>query len=368
MIKLQNFDADYKQIRNVLNKKISILYKHHKYIMGPEIYELEKKLSKFSNYKYCVTVGNGTDALFLSLISLNIKKGSEVLVPAMSWISSASVILLAGLKPVFLDIDRENACVDYKKIESKISKNTGCLITVNLYGNKPNYNEIIKICKRNKIKIIEDAAQSFGSINNEKVKKNIEIMCTSFFPAKTLGCYGDGGACFTDNTSIYNKLNLLKILGQKKKSYSILLGVNSRLDSYQACVLLSKLGYYKKNLKKRYEIAKQYKYVFDKLNIISLIDLDLTDNTCTSFPILVSNRKKFINYMKKFKIETGINYPYSLIEQPIFKKYMNKEKHKNSIFISDRVVCLPINPFIKKNEIKYIVNIIKKFIFANNGI
>ena len=367
MIKLQDFKSDYKQIKSSLDKRIINLHKHNKYILGPEVFQLEDKLSKFAKYNYCTTLGNGTDALFLSLMSLDLKKGSDVLVPAFSWISSASSILLAGLNPVFVDIDINNGCIDYKQLELKITKKTKCLITVNIYGNKPNYKKIIQICNDKDIKIIEDAAQSFGSINTRTILNNIDIMCTSFFPAKTLGCYGDGGACFTNSKKINDRLKLLKILGQEKKSYSKYLGINSRLDTMQACVLLSKLSFYKKNLKRRYSLATLYKFYLNKLNVISILDLSILDNTCTSYPILVSDREKFVKYMNSFKIEIGLNYPYALIDQPIFKKYKNRS-HRNCLILSKKTVCLPINPFIKDYQVKYIVKRIKKFILINNGI
>ena len=361
MIKLQDFPSDYNQIKKKLKKKLERLHSHHNYILGPEVKELEKRLSIFSRYKFCVTLASGSDAILISLLSMNFKKGSEIIVPAVSWISTASSVILAGLKPVFVDIDLKTACINYQKIEEKITKKTKCVISVNLYGNKPNYKKIIDLCNKYKLKIIEDGAQSFGSINSKKKLEKIHVMCTSFFPAKTLGCYGDGGACFTNSKRIYEKIRMLKILGQKRKSYSMLLGINSRLDTYQACVLLSKLDYYSKNLKKRFEIASLYKSLLEKINIECLIDLSIKDNTCTSFPILISNRDEFIDYMKKNKIEIGVNYPYALIDQPLFKIY-KKGLYKNSISLTKKVVCLPINPYIKNEQVRYIVNKIKKFI------
>lgn len=367
MIKLQDFSSDYNQIKKKLKNRLKKLHSHHNYILGPEVEELENRLSSFSKHKYCVTLASGTDAILISLLSMNFKKGSEIIVPAVSWISTASSVILAGLKPVFVDIDLKTACIDFQKIEEKITKKTKCLISVNLYGNKPNYEKIIDLCNNYKLKIIEDGAQSFGSINSKKYLEKIHVMCTSFFPAKTLGCYGDGGACFTNNKRIFDKIKMLKILGQKRKSYSMLLGINSRLDTYQACVLLSKLDYYSKNLKKRFEIASLYKSLLDEINVVSLIDLSIKDNTCTSFPILVSNRDDFVKYMKKNNIEIGVNYPFALIDQPLFKIY-KKGFYKNSITLTKKVACLPINPYIKDHQVRLVVNQIKRFVLQNNGI
>ena len=183
MITLNNFKEDYLEIKSNLDIRLKKLFKHNIYILGPEVQELEKKLSLIAGFKYCVSVANGSDALHLSLRAMNLPKGSEVIVPALSWISSASSILLAGLIPVFVDVNKSNGCIDENEIKKKITLKTKCIISVNLYGNKPDYNKIYELCKKRKIKLIEDAAQSFGS-NTIKVN-GTDILCTSFFPAKT---------------------------------------------------------------------------------------------------------------------------------------------------------------------------------------
>ena len=358
MITLNNFKKDYLEIKSNLDIRLKKLFKHNIYILGPEVKELEKKLSIIADFKYCIAVANGSDAIHLSLRAMNLPKGSEVIVPALSWISSASSILLAGLKPVFVDVNMNNGCISEDDIKNKITLKTRCIISVNLYGNKPDYNKIYDLCKKRKIKLIEDAAQSFGS-NKIKIK-GTDILCTSFFPAKTLGCYGDGGACFTNNFNIYKKIIRLRSHGQVKKSYASNLGTNSRLDTIQACVLLSKIPYYEFNLKKRFDVAKKYKEYTSHLDIKYLLDLNVKKNNCTSFPIIINKRSEFVKFMKLNKIEIGTNYPYALTQQPLFKK--NNKKFKIANYIAKNIACLPINPYMKKSEIRYVVNKLETFI------
>ena len=207
---------DYSKVK----KNISKVIKSNNFILGKETYMLEKKLSKYVGAKYCTTTSSGTDALLIALMYLDLKKGSEVITPAYSYISSAEVILRLGLKPVFVDIDSETALIDTKKIEKKISNKTSCIIVVSLFGQIPNVKELLKIKAKYNLPIIEDAAQSFGAKYKNKKSCNIfDIGCTSFFPTKSLGCFGDGGALFTNNKILAYKFFQIRQHGQKKKYY-----------------------------------------------------------------------------------------------------------------------------------------------------
>ena len=249
MNKFNDLNIQQEKIYNNLNKSIRRVFKHGKYIMGPEIDRLEKKLSSYVNSKYCITVSSGTDALLISLMALNISKGDEVITSPFSYFATSEVILMLGAKPIYVDIDLLTYNIDVNKIENKITNKTKAIMPVSIFGKCADLTNLEKISKKYKIPIIEDAAQSFGAIHNNRRSCNFgDIGCTSFFPSKPLGCYGDGGACFTNNISLANKIKKLRIHGQFKTNQPDLAGLNARLDSIQAAILIEKFKIFSKEV------------------------------------------------------------------------------------------------------------------------
>ena len=237
---------------NKIKKKISNVIDSKNFILGKEVNVLEKRLSNFVNSKYTITVSSGTDALLISLLSLKLKKNSEVITPAFSYISSAEVIERAGLKPIFCDVEPNTALIDVNKMETLINKNTSCIIIVSLFGQIPDVEALKKIKKKFNLPIIEDGAQSFGSsYKNLRSGSIFDIGCTSFFPTKSLGCYGDGGSIFTSSKSIYLYAKQIRQHGQKKKYLFDINGLNARLDTIQAAVLLEKLKIFNSTIKRK---------------------------------------------------------------------------------------------------------------------
>jgi len=361
-IKIVDLNKTYKIIRKKLNLRINKVLNSQKFILGEEVEKLEKNLSKYLNVKYSLGVSSGTDALILALMACDVGKGDEVIVPDMTWISSVSSIILVGAKPVLADVNIENGTIDLDKIKKKISKKTKAIIAVGLYGHLPNLIKLKKIADKNKILLINDGAQSFGSkINGKFCHSYTAVSCTSFFPAKVLGSFGDAGACFTNSKKIYDKMKLIRSHGQSDKSYSILLGLNARIDTIQACVVSEKLKIINKEIKKRKKVISIYKKKLDKFNNFKILsEINTTESNGSSFVILVNERDKFQKFLRENGVQTANLYKYSISEQPTFKKYNTKDL-KISKIISKMNVCLPCHPYLSEKDIDYVCNIIKKY-------
>ena len=239
------------KLEKLIDKNIKNVFKHGKYILGPEINSLEQKLKDFVGAKNCIVVSSGTDALLIALMALKISHGDEIITTPFSFISTAEVIALLGAKPIFVDIDKKTYNIDPTKIESKITEKTKAILPVSLYGQPADFQTINKIASKYKIPVIEDAAQSFGASHHGKMSCNLsEIAATSFFPSKPLGCYGDGGACFTNNDELAKKIRRISLHGQEKRYFHTEIGINGRLDTMQAAILLAKLDFYESEIKK----------------------------------------------------------------------------------------------------------------------
>ena len=343
-------------------KNLKKIIKKGNFILGNEVKNFEKNLSKYTKTKYCVGCGNGSDALFLALKSLNLKKKDEVIIPDMTYIATASAVLNNGCKLRLADVDLENASIDQKDLIKKINKRTKAIIVVNLWGYSANYEILKKICKRKKIFLIEDAAQSIGSYNEKGINSgNLgDIACFSFFPGKNLGAYGDGGAVVTNNKKIYKSILQLRTHGALKKFKHDVIGINSRLDTVQASILNEKLKRIDLINNKRRSIAKYYLkslknkkiYLFKKIN----------NGSCFhQFVVLVKNRKKFTNYLKQNKIPFGFHYPYSIHKLKAVQGHYKDKNFKNSLKISSSCVSLPIDPNLSKRKLDYIINKINLF-------
>jgi len=366
-IKIIDLNQSYKIIRKKLNLKIDKVLNSQKFILGEEVEKLENSLSKYLNVKYSLGVSSGTDALILALMACDIGKGDEVIVPDMTWISSVSSIILVGAKPVLADVNIEDGTIDLDKIKSKISKKTKAIIAVGLYGHLPNLVKLKKIADKNKIQLINDGAQSFGSkINGNYCHNYTSVSCTSFFPAKVLGSFGDAGACFTNSKKIYDKMKLIRSHGQSHKSYSVLLGLNARIDTIQACVVSEKLRIINKEIKKRKKVINFYKKKLSKFkNFKILSGINTTEDNGSSFVILVDKRDKFQKFLRENGVQTANLYKYSISEQPTFKKYNTKDL-KISKIIAKMNVCLPCHPYLNEKDINYVCKIIEKYFNNRN--
>ncbi len=348
-----------RDISNSINKK--------DFILGDAVKEFEIKFSKIAGARYAVGCANGTDALILSLMSLNLKKNDEVIVPGLSYISTGLSVILTNSKLVFVDVDQNTGLISIEKIKEKITKKTKAIIPVNLYGQRVNLLRLRKVVGK-KISIIEDSAQSHFAFDIDNKKKNFnnlsETACYSFYPAKNLGAYGDGGLITTNKKNLYNKLLALRNLGSIKKNKHFLVGKNSRLDTIQAVVLSNKL----KNIlllnEKRRNIAKIYD---EKLKEIKEIKLTRTNAGSSRhlYVIRVKKRDKLIKYLKKRKIACQIHYSYSLNKLKAFEKKIDKIKLKNSERWALECMSLPMHPNLTKSHALRVIDEIKKYFGYN---
>ena len=355
--KLQDQYQLYKQeidaaIYSVLNKS--------NYIMGEEIIELESSLEKFTGAKYAISCSSGTDALLLAMMALNIKPGDEIITTPFTFIATAETIAFLGAVPVFVDIDEKTYNINPALIEEKITSKTKVIMPVSLYGQPANIDMIQKIADKNNLKIIIDGAQSFGSTYNGIMDSNLgDISTTSFFPAKPLGCFGDGGAIFTNNEEIAIKMKQLRVHGQTKRYHHKYIGIGGRLDTIQAAILNVKLKHYEKDLKLRQEVANKYtKILSSKDLILPSIDENAT-SSWAQYSIRVKNREVLQSHLKENGVPTAIHYPIPLHLQECFK-YLNYKKgdYPISEMISDEIISLPMNPYLNDEEIKYISEIL----------
>ena len=356
---LRDPNLDYKN----LNYKISKLIDSKSYILGKQVKHLENRLASYVKTNYCVTTSSGTDALLIALLSLNLKKNSEVITPAFSYISSAEVILRAGLKPVFVDVEPNTALIDVDKLKKKINKRTSCIIVVSLFGQLPDVQKLKNIKKKYNLPIIEDAAQSFGAkFNDHKSCAIFDIGCTSFFPTKSLGCFGDGGAIFTKKKKLYSIFKQIRQHGQKKKYYYDITGLNARLDTMQAVILLEKLKNFEKNLLLKKRLYQLYRKNLKENKNLKYINIK--DNYTSCFPllnVLVKKRNKLKDFLNKRNISTNIYYPLILTKQKIFNKLKVDKFMPISKKISEEILSLPFHLSMNEKQVKYVTNNIIKF-------
>ena len=360
MIKFFDIKKQDKKFHNKILSKINNIILNSTFIDGKEVSLFEEKFKRFCNVKHCITVGNGTDALLIALKSLNLEKGSEVIVPAMTWKSTALAPLNLGLKVKLVDTEKKSSNFNLDDLRKKISKNTRVIIVVHLYGNPGDIKQIKKIIKGKKIHIIEDAAQAHGAFDfslKKKIGSIGDIACFSFYPGKNLGAYGDGG-CITTNNDRFNKnIRMIKNLGSLDRYDCEVPGINSRLDTIQAAILNLKLKDLNKNNKKRVKIAQIYKrnIVNNKIEILNY------KRGCVyhQFIILSKIKKKIIEIFKKEKIQFAQHYPISINKLKIFKKHQNKT-FKNSEFLSKFGLSLPIDPNLKHHQILKVCQILNK--------
>ncbi len=340
--------------------KIQNLVKNSHFSGGDEVLKFENSFKKFVGAKYCVSVGNGTDALEIAIKSLSLKKNSEIIIPVNTWIATAEAVVNNGYKIKFCDINLNDYSMCMDDLKSKINNNTSAIIPVHFYGIATNVKEIKKIINKKKIKIIEDCAQAHGTkLGNAHVGTIGNIGTFSFFPGKNLGAFGDGGAIVTNSRKHYIYALRARNHGALKKYDSKFSGRNSRLDTIQAGILRIKIKNYKKVLKKRNEIASVYLSKLKNIKKLKLMKLNNNNTHCFhQFVIRLNKRDQLQNYLKKNNIQTMIHYPYMLNELKFFKY---KKKLKNSYNLGKKILSLPISEEHTKKEIIFVIDKIKSF-------
>jgi dTDP-4-amino-4,6-dideoxygalactose transaminase len=360
-----DLSAQYQEIKNEIRSSLEGLFLRSNFILGEEVSLFEKEFAEYCGTKYAVGVNSGTDALFLALLSLGIKKGDEVILPAFTFIATALAVSFTGARPVFVDINKYSYNIDVDKISSVINKKTKAIIPVHLYGQPADMQPILKIAKRYNLKVIEDAAQAHGAKYKEKKCGSMgDIGCFSFYPAKNLGCFGDGGMAVTNNQKIYRKILMLRDYGRKKKYDHIIKGYNSRLDTIQAIVLRAKLKRLDKWNQLRQSNAAYYnKLLKDGEKIVIPVVLEDRTHIYHVYAVRVRNRDKIFQLLRKKGIGVIIHYPKPLHLQKAYKEL----KYKNGDFpiaekLAKEVISLPISPHLTKKQIRFVVSQLKQIV------
>lgn len=354
--------AQQRRIRATLNSRINSVLEHGQYILGPEVAELESDLARRAGVKHCVGVANGTDAIQLALMALGVGPGDEVITPAFSYIAAAEVIALLGAVPVFVDVDPASYNVDPTAIAAAITERTRAIIPVDLFGQCPDYDAIAAIAADHGIPVVEDAAQSFGAYyRGRPAGSHGRIATTSFFPSKPLGCYGDGGACFTDDDQLAALLRSIRAHGQAQRYFHVRVGVNARLDTLQAAILLAKLEVFDDEVSLRDAAAQRYHALIDEagLDRYGVVVPEISQGQTSvwaQYTIRTPRRADVIKKMAEAGVPTTIHYPRALHQQEVFA---NKAKVPapvpHSERAADEVLSLPMHPYLVEEDQERVV-------------
>jgi len=371
-INMVDLNGQYRKIRWQVNREIKKVINSSSFINGPIVKDFQNNLQEYLNVRHVIPCANGTDALQIALMALDLKRGDEIITTNFSFASTIEVILLLGLKPVVIDIDPKSFNINPSLIQDKITKRTKAIIPVHLFGQSCRMEEILEIANKNNLQVIEDNAQALGSTykfsNSQKQMSGTigDIATTSFFPSKNLGCYGDGGAIITNSDNLAYKMRGIVNHGMYERYYHDEIGVNSRLDSIQAAILNIKLKYLDKYNKRRQEAASLYNASFDRIDEIEVpfVESDIDSHVYHQYTLKINNGKRdeLADHLQKNKIPFGIYYPLGFHEQKAYKQeFISDNDFPETNKVKDQVISLPMHTELTKKQIKFITNTIISF-------
>lgn len=355
MIEFIDLKAQQARIKHQIDAGIARVLEHGQYILGPEVAELEEKLTVYTGAKYCITVANGTDALQIAQMALGIGPGDEVITPGFTYIATAETVALLGAKPVYVDINPRTYNLDPTLLEAAITSRTRAIVPVSLYGQCADMDAINAIAARHGIPVIEDAAQSFGaSYKNRKSCNLSTIACTSFFPSKPLGCYGDGGAIFTNDGELARVMRQIARHGQDRRYHHIRVGVNSRLDTLQAAILLPKLAILDEETTQRQKVAECYNQLLSLAGVKTTPHIETYNQSAwAQYTIQVSARDEVQEKFKAAGVPTAVHYPLPLNKQPAVLDEHAELPVGDSV--AQSVISLPMHPYLLDSQLHQIV-------------
>jgi len=355
-IDFANLKKQYFMYQPKLERTMDKVLNNASYIMGSEVKELEDNLQNFTGAKHAITCSSGTDALLLAMMALDIQADDEIITTPFTFIATAETIAFLKAKPVFVDIDEKTYNIDPSKIEEKITSKTKAIMPVSLYGQPADMDAIQAIADKHKLKVIIDGAQSFGSTYKGKIDSNLgDISTTSFFPAKPLGCFGDGGAVFTNDDTLATKMKSLRVHGQSKRYHHQYIGMGGRMDTLQCAIVNVKLKHYKKDLALRQEIASKYTEALKNKDLVLPFVNEYATSAWAQYSIRVNNRDEVQTKLKEQQIPTAVHYPMPLHLQECFEYLGYKEgDFPVADMISKEIMSLPMNPYVGDDEIEYI--------------
>jgi UDP-2-acetamido-2-deoxy-ribo-hexuluronate aminotransferase len=352
--------TQYKALKPQIQARVNAVLEHGQYIMGPEVKELEDRLVDFTGAKYCITCASGTEALLMSLMALGIGLGDEVITTSFTFVATAEVIVLLGAKPVFVDAESDTGNINAELIEAAITPRTKAIMPVSLYGQVGDMDAINAIAaKHGNLPVIEDAAQSFGATYKGRKSCNLStIGCTSFFPSKPLGCYGDGGAIFTNDDALAQAMREIRVHGQSQRYVHTRVGVGGRMDTLQCAIVLAKLERFEWEMEQRHQIGRHYNQLLDQAGIARIKQRPQCTSVFAQYTIVVPNRKVLQKRLTEKGIPTAVHYPVPLNEQPAYKHLCCPECTPVAQLLANQVMSLPMGPDLKTEQQEEIVQLL----------
>lgn len=356
--------TQYQALKPSVDARIQKVLDHGQYIMGPEVVELEQRLAAYVGARHCITCASGTEALLIALMALGIGPGDEVITSPFTFVATAEMIVLAGATPVYVDIERETCLMDTALIQAKITPRTKAIMPVSLYGQVCDMAAINELAARHgNIAVIEDAAQSFGATywgGDGSVRKSCNLStigCTSFFPSKPLGCYGDGGAMFTNDDALAKIMREVRTHGQERRYYHTRIGVGGRMDTIQCAVVLAKMERFDWEVQQRLKLGQIYRQKLEAAHLpVGLVQvLADRDSVFAQFTLVVENRAAVQKHMQELGVPTAVHYPISLNRQPAYQDDASAAETVNSHWAGERVMSLPFSPDLTEAQMDRVV-------------
>jgi UDP-2-acetamido-2-deoxy-ribo-hexuluronate aminotransferase len=346
--------AQYQALRSTIDARIARVLEHGQYIMGPEVAELEQTLAAYTGARHCITVSSGTEALLISLMALGIKPGDEIITTPFSFIATAEVIVLLGATPVFVDIDQASCNIDPGLIEERITERTRAIMPVALYGQPADMDSINAIAWRHKLAVVEDAAQSFGATYQGKHSCNLsQIGCTSFFPSKPLGCYGDGGAIFTSDDELAGAMREIRVHGQARRYVHTRVGVGGRMDTLQCAIVLAKLERFEWELAQRRRIAAAYDALLSgKVGMVARARE--RSSAFAQYTVVLDERTRIQAALHEAGIPTAVHYPVPMHLQPAYAGWCSPDDAPVALAMAGKVLSLPMGPYMDEASVQLV--------------
>jgi UDP-2-acetamido-2-deoxy-ribo-hexuluronate aminotransferase len=350
--------SQYQALRGSIDAHISRVLDHGQFVLGPEVNELESQLATFTGARHCISVASGTEALLISLMAAGIGPGDEVITTPFTFVASVEVVVLVGATPVLVDVEPDTGNLDAGKLESAITARTRAVMPVSLYGQPADMDAINEIAQRHKLLVIEDAAQSFGAEYGGRRSCHLSaIGCTSFFPSKPLGCYGDGGAIFTDDPQVDQACREIRVHGQSGRYHHTRIGVGGRMDTLQCAVLLAKLQRFPWELTRRSELAKRYSERIGssgaKAGLLALRPDRIS--AWAQYTVLVDDRETVQERLRARAIPTAVHYPRGMHQQPAYEHYFAGQHFPVSEHLAQRVISLPFSADLTDEQLDRVV-------------
>ena len=365
------------KIKPSIDKVINEVITTAQFINGPEVKAFQIELQEYLSVKHVIPCANGTDALQIALMSLDLRPGDEVITPSFTYIATTEVIALLGLKPVFVEVDKDTFCIDPASIENAVTDKTKAIVPVHLYGQAANMNEIMTIAEKHDLKVIEDNAQAIGSeytlSNGSSVKTGTigDIGCTSFFPSKNLGCFGDGGAICTNNDELASKMRMIANHGQSKRYHHDMVGCNSRLDNLQAGVLRIKLRELDSYLNSRRKAASYYDKVFENIESIKTpVRSKESRHVFHQYTLTLEgiDRDELHHFLADHDVPSMIYYPIPAHKQKMFASFGSEDSELPiTDWLTERVISLPMHTELEKEQLEHITNSVLEFVKKNQN-